>query len=266
MDDAVVLLLSDGTGSTATRVLDAALRQFQGPDVRVVRCGGLRTAADVDRALSVDPPPALVAHTLASSELRRHACEAIAERRLADVDLFGPLLVALSALLHTDPSTSPGLLHELESESLRRADAMDFAIAHDDGLRLAELDQAEVVIAGVSRVSKSVTCYALAFHGTRAANVPLAADLPPPEELLRLDPRRVVALTMGAARLRMIRETRAAGMGYGPLVDYVDDRRIVADLRFAHALAARHGWHVVDVTHRAVEETAREVLRLVRRR
>jgi hypothetical protein len=145
-----------------------------------------------------------------------------------------------------------------------RIDAVDYALEHDDGQRTDGLRHADVVIAGVSRTSKTSTCFYLAFQGIRAANVPLLPHADPPRELLSLDSRRVIGLTISVDRLMAIRQARLATMGASSVDMYVDAEAVMYELRTAHEHMADHQWRRLDVSHMAVEEIAHNVQRLMK--
>jgi [pyruvate, water dikinase]-phosphate phosphotransferase / [pyruvate, water dikinase] kinase len=255
-----LLLVSDGTGRTCEQVVTAALVQFPKDAAELLRRPHVRTAAQameaVDEAACCG---ALVFHTLVSPEVRSVFCEALENRAVPSCDLLGPVLTALADRLPGPRSDRPGLPYELHKERFDRIDAVEFTLAHDDGARARDLPKADVVIVGASRVSKSVTCFFLAYRGLRAANVPLVPSSTPPRELLRLDPAKVIGLTMSPQLLRNFRQSRVTAMGMGPLGDYVDLRRIAAELHDAEALMERYHWRSIDVSYRAVEDVASEI-------
>jgi hypothetical protein len=261
-----ILLVSDGTGSTCSHVVGAALRQFENPVVRVIRRANVRSPhearAAVEQAVN---DHAVIFYTLISEEVREALHHAAEKHLVPTVDLLGPLLAALARVLKASPRCDPKLLYELEQQHIDRIDAVDFTLAHDDGLRAYELSQADVVLVGVSRVSKSATCFVLACRGIRAANLPLVPGIQPPAELFTLDPKKVVGLTASVHRLQSTRQARLRSMRMGELDSYVDTREIAKELRYANGLMEQHGWRSVDVSFKAIEEVAKEVLRLIGR-
>jgi regulator of PEP synthase PpsR (kinase-PPPase family) len=144
-----------------------------------------------------------------------------------------------------------------------RVDAVEYTLAHDDGCRPQDLAEADVVLVGVSRTAKSTTCFYLAYSGIRAANVPLFADCEPPPELLALDPRRVIGLTMNPSRLQSVREARLRGWKMDLSDVYARSEHIARELRAANEQMARHGWRCVDTSYKGIEEIAREVMQLL---
>jgi hypothetical protein len=140
--------------------------------------------------------------------------------------------------------------------------AFDYAITHDDGQRAHELSRADVVLVGVSRASKSSTCFFLAFQGVRAANVPLVPEIPPPPQLLKLSPNRVIGLRVNVDRLIAVREARALDLGMNGGENYLDRRAVAREVIEANRMMDKYGWHSVDVSYLAIEEVAKEVMRL----
>jgi hypothetical protein len=170
------------------------------------------------------------------------------------------MLNALDDHLGVRPRGKAGLSYELRKEQFDRIDAVDFTLAHDDGHRIEDLSRADVVLVGVSRVSKSVTCFYLASRGVRAANVPIVVGQDPPAELIRLDPRRVIGITMNANRLRKIREARLGNITHEDLPSYVDHSHIHEELWYAQSLMSQHRWRCIDVSYSATEEIAQEII------
>jgi hypothetical protein len=177
--------------------------------------------------------------------------------------VLGAALVALEDYLGRSPKGLPGLSYELNKEQFDRIDAVDFTLAHDDGARLHEADQADVVLVGVSRVAKSVTCFYLAYRGIRAANVPIIAGVPLQRELTRLDARKVIGLIMNAQRLQAIRSARAPHLSTSPVEHYVDARKVAGELQYARQLMSEHDWRCIDISYMSVEEVAKEVMHMI---
>jgi regulator of PEP synthase PpsR (kinase-PPPase family) len=232
--------------------------------VQVIRRTNIRTPQEARAAVDLAVNHQAVIFYTLMSEPTREALHHAAEKHLVPtVDLLGHVLSAIAGILKSSPRCDPKLMVELEKQHIDRMDAVDFTLAHDDGLRVHELSQADVVLVGASRVSKSATCFVLACRGIRAANVPLVPDIGPPVELLSLDPTKVIGLTSSVHRLQTVRQARVRSMNMGTLEAYVDTREIAKELRYANALMKKYGWQCVDVSFKAVEEVAKEVLRLI---
>jgi regulator of PEP synthase PpsR (kinase-PPPase family) len=258
-----ILIASDGTGRTAEIVVRAALVQFRGAEVQLHVRPHVRSAAEVRRTVrAATELGAFIVYTLVSPELRHLLLTEARAAEVGTLDLLGPLLLRLEGLLELPPLARPGLFREMDAEYRRRFDVMEFTVKHDDGQDPRGLAQADIVLVGVSRTSKTPLSMFLATRGLRVANVPIVHPLPLPEELARVDPRKVVALTATAERLLELRRSRLQQMETPPSFPYADVRQIWAELEYAQQLCARAGWPVVDVTDKSLEETASEVLLL----
>jgi len=176
------------------------------------------------------------------------------------------VVTLLEDYLGQSPRREAGLSYQLQKEHFDRIDAVDFTLEHDDGCGSRDLHHADVVIVGVSRVSKSVTCFYLSYEGVRAANVPLLPNQAPMPELLRVNREKVIGLTMNANRLQSVRQARVDTMGRGSFDEYADRRAIVEELRWANDVMNRQGWRSIDVSYKSVEEVAKEVLGMIGRR
>ena len=261
----VVYVVSDGRGETSMQVLKAAAVQFEGRRYRVVRKAGITSPEEVARAVDeAAKVRALVFYALVGEETRREMRRASARRLVPTVDVLGPAFAGLHDLLHVRRREIPGLLYALERERLDRMDAIDYTLRHDDGQRPHDLSRADVVLVGVSRAAKSATCFFLAYEGIRAANVPIVPGVPPPPQLFRMAKSKVVGLRVNVERLLTIRRARAQNLGLGRDDDYVDRRAVVREVLQANGLMEENGWRSIDVSYLAVEEIAREVLRLRR--
>ena len=256
-----IIIVSDATGRTAEMVVRAALVQFRGADVHLHLRPHARTADGVRAAVQEAARlRGLIVHTLVSPELRRLVLTEGRARQVPTIDLLGPLLLRIEDLLQLQPLAKPGLFREMDEEYRRRFEIVEFAVTHDDGQDPRGLQHADVVLVGVSRTSKTPLSMFLAGRGLRVANVPVVHRLPLPEELNRVDSRKVVGLTIKAERLLELRRARLLQMETPPKFPYAEPRQIWAELEYAHSQFQRGGWPVVDVTDKSVEEVAAEVL------
>jgi len=260
-----ILIVSDGSGRTCEQVIKAALLQFDQPQVQIIRKANIRTATEARMvADEACKNCSVIVYTLVSDKTRTALKQAAEEHLIPAVDVLGPVLSGLANLLKAFPRGIPNLLYELEKGHIKRIDAVDFTLEHDDGARLDELPDADVILVGVSRVAKSATCFVLACQGIRAANVPLILGLEPPAELLKANPKKIIGLTASVERLLSIRQARVKSLRGIPLTGYVNARQVAQELRYASSLMAEHGWPVVDISHKAIEEVAKEVMRLLK--
>ncbi|GIW97804.1 MAG: putative pyruvate, phosphate dikinase regulatory protein [Pirellulaceae bacterium] len=262
---ATVFLVSGGTGHTCEALFTAAMAQFPSQSVHVQRYYKLRDTDAVARVVRMAARHrAVILHTLVDPQTRRVLDQTSLELQVQAVDLLGPTISALADHFGSPPIGRPGLLYELAREQFERIEAVDYTLAHDDGQRIDELSQADVVLVGVSRVSKSVTCFYLAMRGLRAGNVPLTPPIRIPEELDRLPPDRVIGLTMQPARLVAIRRQRLERIHGDQHTDYVDLRAVARELHEAERQFALRNWTCIDVSYKATEEVAAEIVTRLR--
>ena len=257
-----IYVISDSTGETGAKVVQAALLQFRHEQVSLRIFSNLRDKKalcdTIDRAAAEN---ALVVYTLVRTEQRVVAHDRAAQYGVSAVDLMGPLMARMGNWLGESPVATPGLLHRLDEEYFRRIEALEFAVKNDDGKMPQNFQRAELVIVGVSRTSKTPVSSILAQRGYRVANMPLIVSVPPPPEIEEVDPRRVYGLTIAAQTLLLVRQTRVARMGMERGADYADLEQIKRELAWARDYFRDHlEWTVVDVTRRAIEETASDIL------
>jgi regulator of PEP synthase PpsR (kinase-PPPase family) len=256
-------LISDSTGETVTTVARAAVSQFD--DVVPVEHVWffVRTRAQLEKITGIiDALPGLVIYTLVSPELRHLLQERCRAMNVPCVPVLDAVMNALTALVGSAGRPKIGGQHAMDAGYFSRIAAMDFAMRHDDGQFAEELEDADVVLVGVSRTSKTPTCVYLANRGVKAANIPLVPDMPQLPVLERLTRPLIVGLTIHPESLVQIRRNRQRllGLGDGDAGrfggDYADLDRIKQELLLARRLFSRHGWDEIDVTRRSVEETA----------
>lgn len=257
-----IFIISDSTGDTATRVARAALRQFGDERVPVQVFPNVGDRETLERILkSAALAEAFVVTSLVSAEQRAFAMELAKAYRILLVDVIGQLITQLSGWLGQAPQSQPGLLHKTDAAYFRRIEAVEFTVKLDDGKDHRLLHQADIVLTGVSRTSKTPLSVFLAYKGYKVANVPLVLDHTPPRELFEVDPRRVFALTIEPASLQQIRQQRLRTMGVQNHSVYGDMDYILAELDYAEALFRKNRqWRLINVTGRAVEETAGIIL------
>jgi regulator of PEP synthase PpsR (kinase-PPPase family) len=259
-----IFAASDATGTTAERVLRAALTQFDASQITITRLGGIRTAENISEVVhQAEEKQGFVVHTFVSEELRREILKEGRDHNVTTIDLMGPLLARLAELLSTPPRSEPGLFDPFDPSYLQRIDAIDFTVRHDDGQNIHNLNQAEIVLVGVSRTSKTPLSFYLGYRGWKVANVPIVLEVEPPGELLELPKGRVVGLIVRPERLSELRKVRAERMGtfskgYADL-DYIHQEM---DLAF-RLFEQRRDWPLVDVTTKSIEESAAEIVTLL---
>jgi len=259
-----VFVVSDGTGTTAEQVVHAALTQFTSAQVEVQRRPGVRTGEQVRQVVQeAAQVGGFVVHTLVSDKLREMMLHTGRLHNVETIDLMGPLLARISQQLDISPSEKPGLFRQLNEEYFRRIETVEFALHHDDGLRIHELPQAEIVLVGVSRTFKTPLSIYLSFKSWLVANVPVVLGTKPPPALFELPPGRVCGLTIDPVRLAELRQVRQRRLG-GATGQYADPDYVQREVEYAlRIFRSQRGWPVVDVTDKPIEETASEILALV---
>lgn len=259
-----IFIVSDGTGETADRVTRAALRQFEGVRVNPVVFSNVTDRSELDRILrEAAVQNAFVVTSLVSAEQRAFANELSKAFRLLQVDVLGGVITALAGWLGASPQSTPGLLHRPDAEYFKRIEAMEFTVKADDGKEPRMLSQADVVLVGVSRTSKTPLSVFLAYKGFKVANVPVVLDREPPRQLYEIDQKRVFALTISPDTLQSIRKQRLVNMRAGGHSNYGQMDYILAELDFAEDLFRRNRhWPLINVTGKALEETASIILHL----
>jgi regulator of PEP synthase PpsR (kinase-PPPase family) len=260
-------LLSDSTGETLEVVAKACLAQFDGVEALRHFWPMIRSEGHLDRVLDdIERRPGLVLYTLVNSNIRRELEQKCRRRGIHAVSALDPVIDALSAVLGQEAKARPGRQHALDAAYFARVDAIQFSIAHDDGVNAQNWEEADIVLAGVSRTSKTPTSIYLANRGYKVANIPLVPESPPPSSLFSLKHPLVVGLTTGSDRLIQIRRNRLLALNQAPETDYVDADAVAAELAFARRLFADNGWPVIDVTRRSIEETAFAIVKLCNER
>ena len=260
-------LLSDSTGETLENIAKAALAQFDGVEVIKHFWPMVRSASHLDRILSeVAANPGLVLFTLVNPDTRRTLetnCRALG---LPAVPALDAVTDALSNMLGQQAKARPGRQHILDAAYFARVEAIQFTIAHDDGQNWENWEAADIVLAGVSRSSKTPTSIYLANRGYKTANIPIIPESPPPAALYGLKHPLVVGLTTHADRLVQVRRNRLLSLNQAPETDYVDQDKVKEEIQYARRMFADNGWPMIDVTRRSIEETAAAIIHLVNER
>jgi len=260
-------LVSDSTGDTVHSVARACLVQFENSEAIEHIWSMVRTKAQIERVISgVGANPGVVLYTLVDETLRTPLVEGCRKLQVPTIPVLDPVIGALAAYLGSQARGLPGRQHLLDSEYFQRIDAMTFALSHDDGQSAWGWNDADVVLVGVSRTSKTPTCIYLANRGIKAANVALVPGADPPPELFALTRPLVVGLTNDPERLIQVRRNRLVQLKQEDRSDYVDIEAVRAEVASARRLFNERDWPTIDVTRRSIEETAAAVLKLLARK
>jgi hypothetical protein len=263
-----VFILADGTGETAEKVATAALTQFRGIDVQTQIFTRVRSKFEIKELMErAHRERAFVVYTVIDPEHRDLIQNTARELNIECADLIGGLVLKLTSHFGAQPLLTPGIQHQLDAEYFRRIEAVEFAVKSDDGQSPQNLRRADMILVGLSRTSKTPLSMYLAHKGFKVANVPLVPEIPAPKELFEIDQEKIYALIIDLNSLVRVRHQRLRQLGLPPDAEYAARENIARELRWCREFYARHPtWPVVDTSGRAVEETAAEVVRIMKER
>ena len=260
-------LVSDATGDTVDSVARACLVQFEGAEAIEHIWSMVRTKSQIDRVIAgVEANPGVILYTLVDETLRQPLVEGCRRLMVPAIPVLDPVIGALASYLGRQSRGLPGQQHLLDSEYFQRIDAMTFALAHDDGQSAWGLNEADVILVGVSRTSKTPTCVYLANRGIKAANIPFVPGMSLPPELFAATRPLIVGLTNDPERLIQVRRNRLSMLHHEEQTDYTDGEAVREEVAAARRLFTERHWPVIDVSRRSIEETAAAVLKLLARR
>jgi hypothetical protein len=260
-----IYILSDGTGETAATMIRAALVQYANKDINIVRCKNVRTDAQVEAIIDeCFERRGFIAYTVAGPNMRKKIHELASSKGLPSFDLLGPLLNTLDSFFGDSNTSTVNVLRTVDETYFKRIEAIEYTVKHDDGKTLSHLDKADIVLVGISRTSKTPLSIFLSHKGWKVANVPMVLNTPLPEELFKVDQRRVVGLIIDIESLHRIRKNRLEKFGQDTGGEYASISHIVKEIEYAHQIFKQNKrWPVFNVTERALEETAGEIVRII---
>lgn len=261
-------LISDSTGETLTTVARAAAAQYAmvSPIEHIYSL--VRTQKQLDHALAeIEEAPGIVLYTLLEQDLVAALEEKCKSLSLPCLSILGPVLQLFRSYLGAETKPRVGAQHTLNAEYFKRIDALNYTMLHDDGQHTEDLEEADVVLVGVSRTSKTPTSIYLANRGVKTGNVPLVPGILLPSQLEKLSRPLVVGLFASPERIVQIRQNRLLGLkAHHDDDQYIDREAVAKEIAFSRKLCAKHNWHSIDVTRRSIEETAAAVMRLLSER
>lgn len=257
-------MISDSTGETLITVARAVAAQYSNVSPVEHVYPLVRSQKQLDRVLAeIEEAPGIVLFTLLEKDLVERLEAKCQEINIPSLSIIGPVMQLFQAYLGTETSRRVGAQHTLNAEYFKRIDALNYSMMHDDGQHVEGLEEADVVLVGVSRTSKTPTSIYLANRGVRTANVPLVPGIPIPHQLETLKKPLVVSLHATPERLIQVRQNRLLGIGAKTGADSYIDRQAVADeVAFSRKLSAKYDWPLLDVTRRSIEETAAAIMKL----
>ncbi len=256
-------IISDATGQSALHILRAALVQFERERTKMTVFHDIDTKAGLKDVLDqARSAKALVAFTFVKKEMRDYASAYCLKNGIFHLDILGPLINILASYLKLEPLETPSLLRKVNERYFKRIDAIEYTLGHDDGRGVERLREADIVILGLSRTSKTPTSFYLAQEGFKVANVPIVPDIPLPEELFKIDQHKIVCLNIDPEVLQKVRLARQKRSKLKP--GYSDFKKIFAEVEYVRDLIRKNrSWKVVDTTNKSIEETAWEIIHYV---
>ena len=262
----IIYACSDSLGDTAERVARAAACQYDKQEFDIVRMPYIRTEQQVEEIVQkAKEHSAMICCTIISPTLRRKLQELSNAQNVTLVDIIGPMLAGVGTQKQKEPTMKPGMIHQLDEEYFKRVEAIEFAVKFDDGKNPMGFLKADIVIVGVSRTSKTPLSMYLAHKRIKAANLPLVPEVALPPELFQVPARKIVGLIIDPFKLNFIRSERLRSMGLDSNASYANIERINEELTYARNVMRRLHCPIIDVSSKAIEETANLVMEIVKR-
>lgn len=256
-----VYVLSDSIGETAVSVTQAVAAQFDARQIEIRQTSHVQDRTVIDSVVAkAKQDQSIIAYTIVVDELRDYVNRRAHEENITAVDLLHPLMNAFAQTFKREPSHKPGLTRQLDQKYFRKVEAIEFAVKYDDARDVEGIAKADIVLVGVSRTSKTPLSMYLAYKGFKVANIPLVPEVPVPAELFHIPKNRCVGLVITPDHLNAIRKERIKKLGIRANSSYAQLGRILEELDYAEGIMKRIGCPVIDVTNKAIEETANDVL------
>lgn len=260
-----VYVVSDSLGDTAESVAKATISQFD-ESIDVVRVPFIRHTEQIQKVIDeAAEHGAVVCHTLVSPELRQNFERIAKAKNVRYVDILGPMMDMVGSITETKPRMKPGIIHKLDEEYFKKVEAIEFAVRYDDGKNPAGFAKADVVLIGVSRTSKTPLSMYMAHKRIKVANLPLVPEVPLPKEIFQVPPYRIIGLIIDPYKLNTIRSERMKALGFSGTANYTDIARIEDELSYAKEVMRQLHCTVLDVSNKAIEETASRIMAIVQR-
>jgi hypothetical protein len=260
-------LVSDSTGETVSSVSRSVMSLYEDMHPEEHLWSLIRTKGQMEKVLEgIEEHQGIVLFTVMNKELQKILRDGCRKIGVPCVPVLNNVIREFSSYLGVQEKTKPGQQHEMDEEYFYRVEAINFALSHDDGIATHELEEADIVLVGPSRTSKTPTCVYLSYRGFFSANVPFVKDVPLPEILYSLKRPLVVGLTISPERLVQIRKSRLVSLNENRETDYVDMRAIKEEVLESKKIFAKYKWPVIDVTRRSIEETVANIINLYNER
>ncbi|RKD73024.1 hypothetical protein ATL39_2226 [Sinobaca qinghaiensis] len=253
----IVYVVSDSVGETAELVVKAAASQFGEKGMEIRRIPYVEDEGTIDEVIELAREAhAMIAFTLVIPDKNKYLLDRAEEAGVETVDIIGPMLDKMVNMTNTQPKYEPGLVYRLDEDYFRKVEAIEFAVKYDDGRDPRGIMKADIVLVGVSRTSKTPLSQYLAHKRLKVANVPLVPEVEPPEELYKIPPEKCIGLRISPEKLNNIRAERLKALGLRAEASYASLDRINQELVYSEKIMEKIGCTVIDVSNKAVEETA----------
>lgn len=257
----IIYVVSDSVGETAELVTKAAVSQFNGSEVTIKRFPYVEDKVHIDEVISLAKlDNGIIAYTLVKPDMRSYMNKLAEREGIYACDLIGPLMDKIQILCGKMPLYEPGLVRKLDEDYFKKIEAIEFAVKYDDGRDPRGILKADIVLVGVSRTSKTPLSQYLALKRLRVANVPLVPEVDPPEELFLVPPEKCFGLKISPEKLNFIRRERLISLGLSDNANYANIERIKDEVSYFESVVNRIKCPIIDVTNKAVEETANLIL------
>ncbi|WIV10706.1 pyruvate, water dikinase regulatory protein [Proteiniborus sp. MB09-C3] len=262
-NNTIIYVLSDSIGETGEQVAKAAISQFNSGKYETRR---FPFVTDEEQILEIfqeaKHEKCIIVFTIVIERLRAFILEKAKEYNIQAVDLLTPVLDSLRNIVGMEPKREAGIIRKLDEQYFRKVEAIEFAVKYDDGKDTRGIKKADIVLIGISRTSKTPLSMYLAHKNLKVANVPLVPEVPPPDELFEQDPKKIIGLTANPIKLNEIRQERLRALGLSNNANYASMDRIKSELEYSDKIMKRLGCPVIDVSTKAVEETAGIILEM----
>lgn len=263
----MIYVASCGEGINAYNLVESTLVQFPDSEITVVKIPHIRTENQVDELIEkVKDIESLIVHTIVNKNLRQYITRKGIENSIVTIDLMGPVISKIQTFLNLAPLEKPGLYREIHQVDLKQVSAIDFALAHDDGLSPDTLTQAEIVLVGLSRAGKTPLSMYMSIMGWKVANIPYVPGVAMPATLTEVDRRRIIALNINSAQLLSHRKLRQESLGTSDIYAYSSQRDIEKEILAAQKYYITKGFSMIDVSNKPIETSAEEIIEMITRR
>ncbi|MBP1968693.1 regulator of PEP synthase PpsR (kinase-PPPase family) [Virgibacillus natechei] len=262
----IVYVLSDSVGETAELVIKAGLSQFNNGEFKVHRIPYIEDKGTINESIQLAKEKnGIIGFTLVDPILRNYLNEQANIMNIEAIDIMGPMLSAMERVFEAAPRLEAGLVHKLDEDYFKRVEAIEFAVKYDDGRDSRGIARADIVLIGVSRTSKTPLSQYLAHKRLKVANVPIVPEVDPPEELFGVDSSKCIGLRISPEKLNEIRKERLKALGLGDQASYANIQRIHEEIEYFDKIVDKIGCEVIDVSNKAVEETANVIRQIIQK-